>query len=199
MTPNSGGGDRVQLPVVRLGPFSYPKPFRIISGDPGGTTGLAICTYDPDFLEDQLSFTGMQLGPGKHHFELYKELLGMSNFDDSAIDVVCESFEFRQPKAGEDGKRKVELISREYIGVFELFTQYLGLRLHMQTASTAKAFIPDKPNHPEQNVKLKKLGLWVPGDNGKHAMDAYRHLLRYMVVSDRQLKNFLAERWFRDE
>ncbi len=185
MTSSHGGEEGAQ--PIRLGPFPFALPIiRLMALDPGGTTGWAKVTSLPDINE--LEFTHGQLGPHEHHTELYDHLEIHSPYT-----VICESFEFRQ--MGSDTKKKVELISREYIGVTKLYCSYFNVHLEFQTASTAKALIPDKG--PAQDVKLKQLGLYVPG--AKHARDAYRHLLRYMVVSDRSFKNFFAERWMAND
>lgn len=52
-----------------------------------------------------------------------------------------------------------------------------------QTAGIAKPFITDE--------KLKIMGLWVPSK--KHARDALRHLLTYMIQKERRVD--LIESW----
>jgi hypothetical protein len=85
---------------------------------------------------------------------------------------VCESFEYRnQSRAG------LELISKEYIGIVNLFVQQRNIvaNVHYQTASqgkiTKKSFI--------QKSNLQTAGLWSSGDG--HAMDAYGHMLTWMI------------------
>ncbi len=176
---------------VVMGPFPFSLPIiTLLALDPGGTTGWAKVTnrYTSEgFDPHHLVFSSGQVGPHEHHKELYKL---MHTHD--CVTVICESFEFRQ--MGEDTKKKVELISREYIGVAKLWCDQWDRDIVFQTASTAKALIPDKG--PEADRKLKQLGLYVPGQ--KHARDAYRHLIRYMLVSDRKFKNYFAERWIND-
>jgi hypothetical protein len=157
-----------------------PKPFRIVACDPGGTTGWASATWNPQDLNtkfhllNQIRFEFTEIGPEEHHIELYDFLQKQWDFsDDIDTDFVCESFEFRQHIDEDHTKTKVELISKEYIGVLRFFCAERGIVPYFQTASAAKTFV--------ENWKIKSLGLWVPGQ--RHAMDAARHLLRHMVVT----------------
>jgi hypothetical protein len=139
--------------------------FRIIALDPGGTTGWA--TYSAvkipglDMLRYESWHCG-HLGPSKHHAAL-NQLLGMQHVQDYTI--VCERFTDRVTE------HAVDLAAREYIGIVEAFCQEREVPLVMQMSSTAKVFTKD--------TNLKKLGLWSPG--WKHAMDARRHLLWYII------------------
>lgn len=153
-------------------------PFHVFAADPGGTTGCATASWKstgPDDRlthPDQIKFAQWQIGPDPHHLALWSTLV-----NNGYSEVVWESFEFRQHLlTDEDGrpipKLKVELISREYIGIMQLFCEFTHTPAHHRTASSAKRFITDE--------RIKELGLWLPGM--PHAMDATRHLLRYLVV-----------------
>lgn len=134
---------------------------RIVSLDPGGTTGWVTWTSPAKGPEE---FTCGQFGPDEHHKRLFSFL------EDQHIHqtvVVCESFEFRQNRQRDN----INLMSREYIGVTKLFGQERNVPVVFQTAGAAKAFVTDQ--------KIKAMGLWAPGY--KHAMDAMRHLITYMV------------------
>lgn len=135
---------------------------RVVSLDPGQTTGWAAWT---DYEDKSVSqFTCGQIGPQEHHKALF-DMLGMLHTSEYAI--VCERFEYRNRS-----RPGLELISREYIGVTRLFVQERSdVHLEMQSASQAKGFVTD--------AHIKKLGLWSPGD--RHAMDAYRHLLYFLI------------------
>lgn len=175
-------------------PLSY-KPFHTLAFDPGGTTGWASAEYrdtiNPLTAFNQIKVESGQLGAGHvHHLELWEFLL--RNFTPSFTNIVCESFEFRQhlgTEEDEDGrmvaktKRKVELISRDYIGIITLFCEMHDVPLTMNTASTGKTFVT-----PE---KLEILGLWTPGQT--HANDAKRHLIRYLTINKRM--NFIMRLW----
>lgn len=144
---------------------------RIIAFDPGGTTGWA--TWTDDTKADDWAIPGIwacgQLGPESHHLEL-DVLLGTQQTDQFTI--VTESFEYRN-----NVRPGLVLDSVEYIGVMRRFCQERmkegDKALVQQTASYGKGFVSDK------NIRV--LGLWYPAQ--KHAMDATRHLLAFMINS----------------
>lgn len=153
--------------------------YRVIAFDPGGTTGWASYSAlqmpDGSFFNER--FDCGQLGPKEHHKELY-DLLLMQRV--SEYHVVSESFEFRN--RARDG---LVLISKEYIGVMKLFAAESEVPLVMQTAAMGKGFISDS--------KIMRAQLWHPG--WRHAMDATRHLLYYLVT--RQNRMDLVEKWWK--
>jgi hypothetical protein len=182
------------------------RPFRILSLDPGKTSGWAYCEYrdsglPPQGIElDEFHFECGHLGPEDHHLTLWNVLLNRYGpvFEERPpplLEVVCESFEFRQHINRDHSKTKVELISKEYIGIVNLFCQVHNLTPHFQTASAAKSLVPDKG--PMANVKLKQLGVYQPVTHWVHAMDAMRHLLRYMVV-DKRIREPITDKWLKD-
>jgi hypothetical protein len=135
---------------------------RFIALDPGGSTGFTQFTHRED---GQHEWERQTLGPDKHHLALW-ELLTERDPDV----VICESFEHRPhlPKA--------VLISREYIGVCELFNQaHPQIPLIMQTPAQAKHFWTQD--------KIEKLGLWIP--SAPHAMDATRHMLYFLTFNQK--------------
>lgn len=142
--------------------------------DPGGTTGYAVWDGDK-FIEHG------QIGPGEHHDSLFRTLGVTYIAFDGSLSVVCESFEFRQNRQRDN----IELMSREYIGVVKLFQQQHRIPLIMQTAALAKPFVTDE--------KLKVMGIWDQTKGEKHARDAYRHLIYYLV--NRQKRYDLIECW----
>jgi hypothetical protein len=130
--------------------------------DPGGTTGWVWFNSNNDFVIcGQIS--------GRHHKELFDSVLPWYQ----AHELVCESFEFRQHR-GEFNQDKIDLSSKEYIGVVELYSQMTGVPITYQTASVAKHFISDS--------KLKRLGWYDLTKGMVHARDALRHLLYYLIV-----------------
>lgn len=144
---------------------SYSKV--IMALDPGGTTGVAIANLD----NDKIMLNGYQIGPHEHHNGLYQKL-----GDEEPNVVVSESFSFRQhKKTGSGSKDKVELISREYIGVAKLYCRQFGVTYHEQEPSHAFHFVTD--------WKLDKLGLLEKKVADRHYHDSMRHLIYYMVVS----------------
>lgn len=150
------------------------EPFNIVGIDPGGTTGLAHSYYEGTELEpsmENFKYSTHQMGPMKHHRTLYDYLCFMGDKPMIPLTIVCEAFEFRQNLQ----KHKVELISREYIGIIELVAQQTGSKLIMQSASMGKSFITD--------VKLERSDILVtPPYPNRHKNDALRHLVRYQVV-----------------
>ena len=142
---------------------------RIVALDPGGTTGYAMITFHDDVVP--YSFNCGMFRSLNHHKELY-DALGMWHVDD--YEIVCESFEYRN--ASRPG---LELVSVEYIGVMKLFCQERNIQFHMQSASQGK--VRDKPTAFVKSENLKRLGLWSPSQ--VHAMDAYGHLLYYLINS----------------
>lgn len=172
----------VQLPLDNY--VEGELPF-IMALDPGGTTGWA--WFDPN---DASIYCG-QLH-GSHHLELYdflKSVLGGATTDaaiqDRAMQIVCESFQFRQ-FTGFD-KSKVELDSVEYIGVVKLFSQRFAVPVQFQTASVAKHFVSDE--------KLRRLDWYKPTAGLVHTRDALRHLVYFLVVTKKVRTPFI-DRWF---
>ena len=153
--------------------------FRVIALDPGGRTGWATFTaasqdtaVDPPF-----GFTCGTLGPNPHRRKL-EHLLGNQHVDN--YHVVCERFIVQPDNPGK------EQVSLEYEAVARDFCRDRKIPIHLQTPSQAKRFVP--------NPVLKKLGLWVPGDAHKHEMDAYRHLIWYLVIK-LEYKSLLERGW----
>jgi len=171
--------------------------FRILSLDPGGVTGWATYTtlrmmppdsneyeyLDEEWAGGQLGeWTGKKFKAAPHHEEL-ETLIEMSIVEEFL--VVCESFNYRNASpAG------LELISRDYIGIVDLLAKKRGFEVVKQEASfgkvTKKSFV--------RKENLEKLGLWVKGGASvwNHQMDAYGHLLQYMIKNGIR-KNYLLE------
>ena len=127
---------------------------RVVALDPGGTTGLAFNHNDQILIS--------QIDTPNHN----QDLRDILNRLDPAV-VVCEDFLFRQSKT------KVDLVSRDYIGVARLWCDDNGRELVLQTPAAGKAFWTDD--------KLKALGYYTPAM--PHANDAVRHLLYYFTFT----------------
>lgn len=169
----------VELPLGTIPSTEGQFPF-IAALDPGGTTGWAL--YNP--------ITGIvrcgQIGPGPHHLELDRFLNNtfVETMDaDGIFEVVCEEFDFRNSV----DKDKLELVSREYIGVVNLFNQTVGVPVFFENASSALWFIKD--------IKLKKMGWYEDTVGLPHARDALRHLLKYMI-SQKKVRSPVTDKWF---
>lgn len=148
---------------------------KVVALDPGGTTG--ICVLDTESYEIRLG----ELGPDVHHKELW-DLLGRYRWqaedDGEEMLIVCESFEYRIVKSKGTKMPGVNLISRNYIGVVELFDQCFEVGLVMQTPAQGGG----GHNHSGfwKNDKLKKLGLYKAPEGRQHMADALRHALYWL-------------------
>lgn len=140
---------------------------RIISFDPGGTTGVAL--YDDTFKEPWRRFS---LGPEKHHAELWYLLAPEKH-------IVYETFLY-QRRDIEEGVA-LELISRDYIGIIVLHSEVEeNVEIYDQSPSLRMFWTDDK---------LRELGLWV---SSPHERDATRHLLYHVSFKLRD-RRFLEQ------
>lgn len=140
---------------------------KIVSFDPGKTTGVAVFYADFPLGVGEHDLTLEQLGPENHHRALWNLLC-----DYNPTEVICERFQFRQ-KLGADYH------APEYIGVIALWCEMFNVPLHMQTPAQAKGFVP--------NRRLHELHLYE--QNKRHSMDALRHLVYYITAT-------LKDPWF---
>lgn len=134
--------------------------------DPGPHTGIFYMRHgEPHRVT--LDYTdGLVKQPLKH---LYLWLVQMINPD--ADDIIVESFEFRK----EDAKQReyIDYSTGEFVGVVKLFCNMSETMCFVQSASEGKGFWDDN--------KLKRVGLYVPGDELRHARDATRHWLHHQT------------------
>lgn len=151
----------------------------IMAFDPGGTTGyvyhylrhLNVNKYTGGNFDYVGAWGGGQIGPNKHHKELWTLLCR-----ENPTAIVCEDFDYRILRDKDDtyDRGGISLISRDYIGVIELYCELTGTPLHMQKP-TIKAIEWLK------DPALKKLGIYKTSN--QHQNDASRHLLHHIVVS----------------
>lgn len=137
---------------------------RIISFDPGGTTGVAIYDDSIDFEDTSQHWSRFELGPGDHHADLWATLL-------LETEIVYETFEYQRRDITKGVS--LELVSREYIGI---------IKLHKKMYNGDGEPINLYPQKPSQRMfwtdeKLRELDLWV---SSEHERDATRHLLYYI-------------------
>lgn len=171
-------------------------PFHILALDPGGVTGCASAEWKPSGPDDtltsadQIKFCQWQVDDQPHHVQLWATLDA-----NPYTEIVWETFDFRQHirKDKETGQvytdqTGLNLMSREYIGVIELFVALKGTPHFSINSSPAKHLIT--------NEKIEQLGLWLPGM--KDAMDATRHLLRHMVVR-KKIQAPFVDIWLADD
>lgn len=145
------------------------KGLKVISLDPGGTTGWVshtVTSKDALRHNSDLAFTGGQIGPEEHHKDLWQLL---TQHDPDV--VLCESFEYRIVKNQGVDMPGVNLISREYIGVAKLYATSANKLYHQQKPADVKPLWTDE--------KLKGLGVYNSG--APHRNDATRHMLHFVV------------------
>lgn len=160
------------------------NPFNVIGLDPGGTTGVATAHWPG---EGEIHWDNFSFGPSLHHKALYEFLYNRAFHPATDLTIVCEKFEFRQNYGREGNRNKVELISREYIGIVELIVAQFGAKLVMQSASQGKHFVTD--------AKLKLSGLLIePPHPNRHKNDAIRHIVRHLVV-DLGVRSPITDTW----
>jgi hypothetical protein len=160
---------------------------RIISLDPGGTTGYVV--WDSSH-EGVLYFAGSwgQLGPDPHHEKLWRLLLEQDTYMSGNLLIICERFDNR-------GNDFAKLVSVEYIGVVKLYQQVVQ---HANVCSgQGVVWQGSDVKTWADNKKLKACGmLLTPMTKWRHANDAMRHLLYYVChSSDLQLQD-AARRYF---
>lgn len=150
----------------------------IMAIDPGGTTGIATCAKG-----GQYNFHQFGADPQHDRFITMDKLIRgysetASDFGDEFI-VVCERFEWRKDEEAEE-RTKIDYTACELVGAIKLITSTLNVPLVMQSASqvVGKTAFWGKGSG---DAKIKKLGLWRPGQ--RHAMDALRHLLYYRAFT----------------
>jgi hypothetical protein len=163
--------------------------YTVLALDPGGTTGWASYqaevmsyaalgdeTQTPKYEYYDEKWERGQLAGIDHQKALYT-LMGLKHTDEYYI--VCERFVERP-----DNKGAID-IAQKYIGVVELFAIDRQANLVMQMPAQAKGFVKD--------ATIKKLGLWFPGQ--RHAMDATRHLLFFLVNQTAKRQDLLDKGW----
>ena len=133
--------------------------------DPGGTTGYAYGEIADDVFRYRGAGQSRLRGAG---------LWGMLESVSPAF-LIAESFESRQGIVG------VELVSRNLLGVCQLWAEVRDTNYSEQSPGEGKGFYAD--------AKLQKMGVWIPGN--VHANDASRHLLHWATFKE-------GSRWLGD-
>lgn len=129
---------------------------RVLSLDPGGTTGYAITTYDPTFPAE-IERSGQIKNSLRGFLDFHWDVLESEQFDF----IICENFELREGIYGAD-------LSPVYI-IGALEALYPTTQIVYQ-APYQKPLVDDD--------RLKKLGLYEPGK--PHRNDAVRHMVIYL-------------------
>lgn len=129
---------------------------KILSFDPGGTTGFAYLSFSDNELT--LIEAG-QIPDGLSGFIDWWD--SRNPLQDEDLTIVCESFTLRE------GVRGVNLEPCYIIGALEVLSDY-------------NKVIYQPPSHKVfcNNDVLKNLGMWIKGQD--HARDAVRHAIAYL-------------------
>lgn len=148
---------------------------RILSLDPGVTTGYA--------FYETLSPIGVtaegRIVPDPYVIDTYQVKDDVDAtwviLNNARPDVVVYE-KFTPPSAQ---RFRVELFPVQVIGVARLYCLDRMIPEYSHTASAAKGLWTD--------TKLKTTGLWKPGKEYEHAMDALRHLLYHLTVTKKDM------------
>lgn len=129
---------------------------RLLAIDPGEDIGMSFLDTDK-VVEETWQFNISQ--SKEPHRVLWRSLRRRG-----PDVVICEDF-YHLPRF-----MKLKMITPELIGVVKLWGQDYGVEVIMQNRGMKQGW-PDS--------KLKKLGLFIPGEDHEDAMDALRHRLVY--------------------
>lgn len=132
---------------------------RLIAIDPGGTTGWV--EYDLDKKEV------IRSEEIPDWYDVCFRLHGFLGGDDD-VTVVIEKFTI----SAQTIKKSRQAEPIDIIGAVKYLCKAYEAKLYFQTPAEAKSFV--------DNERLKVAGFWHKGGAG-HALDAYRHLLLWLV------------------
>jgi hypothetical protein len=134
---------------------------KIVSLDPGGTTGYA--HFDSE--TETWGVGEIKTDSGEHHHALWTFLHDeLYKHPENERRVVCERFD-------NTGNEAALLISAEYIGVVKLFCIMNRTELFMSNRSNKDVTFL-------KGNELKRFQVW---SGSKHARDAARHLIHYRI------------------
>lgn len=129
---------------------------KALSLDPGGTTGYAIVSFEPDFPM-KIIRSGQIKNSLRGFLDFHWDVLESEQFDF----IICENFELREGIYGAD-------LSPVYIiGALEALYPVIPI---IYQAPYQKPLVDDD--------RLKRLGIYEPGK--PHRNDAVRHMAIYL-------------------
>lgn len=138
---------------------------RLLALDPGGTTGWATVEPDRNTVIDIWEWG--QLGPDEHHEALW---ILLCTYQPDVL--IYERFKYQRRQL--DAGVSVVLDSVEYIGVVKIWMaagRLIPVELVPQEMASKEWWTDDK---------LKRVNLYKA--NARHANDATRHLLYYLMT-----------------
>jgi hypothetical protein len=137
-----------------------PLPGRLLCLDPGETTGWSL------FINGELEKAGQFRVDNLN--ELFMLVTGIA-----PDHIVMEDYKVYAHRAQQHIGSGVTTV--QYIGVFKLAAEQLGIPLTLQMAHLAKGFVNDK-----------KLQMWELYQTGaRHANDSIRHGIYYLLFGKR--------------
>ncbi len=142
-------------------------PTKILTLDPGETTGFSV------FDKGALSVCGhiKTVTQEKIFWEELERLFHSEDFDA----CICEDYRVYAHKATRHTHSP--LMTARVIGGIDYLCQKKGIPLIFQSAAQAKGFVTDQ--------RLKDWGMWQ-AKGKKHANDAIRHGIYYLIVGRRK-------------
>ncbi len=144
------------------------EPAITLAIDPGGITGVAWCAGDDPTVAG--ASVGGEVPGGRFGFYDWFGAFVERGYPFKAI--ICEDFLVTAKTA----QLTQQPDAMRVIGYLEAWTHQHGVPFVLQTPSTAKSFAT--------NPKLRHFG-WYTSSAGGHSNDAFRHLLTYLAVRDR--------------
>lgn len=131
---------------------------RVLFVDPGITTGCVLAEiYDQE----------IKVSPWQDKYSCYEfwKFLNRTAIDE----IVCEDFEFRR------GLIWAELFPVQLIGVINCYAESRMINVHLQKAR----LIHGRGAYFDSIDSVKQLGVYIPGKDYHHSMDAMRHFLQW--------------------
>lgn len=142
--------------------------YKSLCFDPGGSTGWS--TYVEVDYDDNPIWSGGTLTENRHHLDFYNMICAFNPHE-----LIIESFEFRQKAGSESYRKGLELVSREYIGIAQLYCDMTGTPIIQQSPSL-------KDTNIVRNENLEKLSLLIyPLHDNRHMHDAHKHHVYYQI------------------
>ena len=141
---------------------------KILSFDPGGTTGWCLCSFSSDIPEAAPALLQVGEHSGDHKNMLKWLNYIFMNYATPDVKVVCEAYRIYPSMARDHINSDVPTL--RLIGAIELLCCQFGLSITLQMASDAKQLTPDS--------RLKSLGLYQTSN--RHANDSIRHVLLFI-------------------
>lgn len=133
---------------------------RVLFVDPGITTGYV----EAKITDEEIKLTLRQSKDSC--YDLWRLLLIMA-----PNEVVCEDFEFRR------GLMQAELFPVQLIGIINCYAEFRKIDVRLQKAR----LIHGTGAYFDTIDSIKQQGVYIPGKDYHHSMDAMRHFLQWFT------------------